>query len=139
MRTLPGCVDLGFKGKRDSHAGSYVRIAAVECVCSVVPGSATPRTVARQAPLSVGFPRKDYWSGFPFPPQGIFPTHGSDPGLLFLHWQADSLPLVLLVCISQLLILHLIPNLRNEKSLSVQGSSQSAFSERIFKSNLTCM
>ena len=113
MRTLPGCVDLGFKGKHDCHAGSYVHIVSVVCVCSVMPGSATPWTVAHQAPLSVGFPRKDYWSGLPFPPQGIFPTQGSDPGLLFLHWQADSLPLVLPVRISQLLILHLIFNLRN--------------------------
>ena len=27
----------------------------------------TPGTVACQAPLSVGFPRQEYWSGFPFP------------------------------------------------------------------------
>ena len=27
----------------------------------------TPWTVARQAPLSVGFPRQKYWSGLPFP------------------------------------------------------------------------
>ena len=27
---------------------------------------ATPRTVARQAPLSMGFPRQEYWSGLPF-------------------------------------------------------------------------
>ena len=27
----------------------------------------TPRTVARQAPLSMGFSRQEYWSGFPFP------------------------------------------------------------------------
>jgi len=27
----------------------------------------TPRTVARQAPLSVGFPRQECWSGLPFP------------------------------------------------------------------------
>ena len=26
----------------------------------------TPWTVARQAPLSVGFPRQEYWSGLPF-------------------------------------------------------------------------
>ena len=24
-------------------------------------------TVAHQAPLSMGFPRQDYWSGLPFP------------------------------------------------------------------------
>ena len=28
---------------------------------------ATPRTVAGQAPLSVGFSRQEYWSGLPFP------------------------------------------------------------------------
>ena len=27
----------------------------------------TPWTVARQAPLSMGFPRQEYWSGLPFP------------------------------------------------------------------------
>ena len=26
-----------------------------------------PWTVARQAPLSMGFSRQEYWSGFPFP------------------------------------------------------------------------
>ena len=30
--------------------------------------SATPWTVAHQAPLSVGFSRQEYWSGLPFPP-----------------------------------------------------------------------
>ena len=28
----------------------------------------TPRTVAHQDPLSMGFPRQEYWSGLPFPP-----------------------------------------------------------------------
>ena len=27
------------------------------------------------------FSRQEYWSGLPFPPQGIFPTQGSNPGL----------------------------------------------------------
>ena len=38
---------------------------------------ATPRTVARQAPLSMGFPRQKYWSGLPFPFPGVL----SDPGI----------------------------------------------------------
>ena len=38
----------------------------------------TPRTVALQAPLSKGFPRQEYWSGLPFPFQGLFPTQGSN-------------------------------------------------------------
>ena len=28
---------------------------------------ATPLTIARQAPLSMGFPRQEYWSGLSFP------------------------------------------------------------------------
>ena len=31
---------------------------------------ATPWTVARQVPLSMGFPRQEYWSGLSFPPPG---------------------------------------------------------------------
>ena len=30
-------------------------------------------TVASQAPLSMGFPRKEYWSGLPFPSAGDLP------------------------------------------------------------------
>ena len=30
-------------------------------------------TVARQAPLSMGFSRQEYWSGLPCPPPGDFP------------------------------------------------------------------
>ena len=37
---------------------------------------------SQQAPLSMGFSRQEYWSGLPFPFQGIFPTQGSNLGLL---------------------------------------------------------
>ena len=37
------------------------------CLLSRVRLFATPRTVAHQAPLSVGFSRQEYWSGLPFP------------------------------------------------------------------------
>ena len=54
---------------------------------------ATPWTAA-QVPLSMGFSRQEYWSGFPFPFQGIFLTQGLNLCLLhLLHWQAYSLPL----------------------------------------------
>ena len=41
--------------------------------CQVVSKSfATPWTVACHAPLSVGFPRQEYWNGLPFPsPEGL--------------------------------------------------------------------
>ena len=34
----------------------------------------TPWTVAHQAPLSMGFPRQEGWSGLPFPPPGDLPN-----------------------------------------------------------------
>ena len=46
---------------------------------SVVSNSATPWTVACQAPLSMGFPRQEYWSGLPFPPPGHLPHPGTKP------------------------------------------------------------
>ena len=35
--------------------------------------SATPWTVACQSPLSMGFPRQEYWSGLPFSFPGDLP------------------------------------------------------------------
>ena len=49
-------------------------------------------TVARQAPLSMGFPDKNTGVGCHFLLQGLFPTQASNPSLLrLLHWQAGSL------------------------------------------------
>ena len=44
----------------------------------------TSCTVAHQAPLSVRFPRQEYWSGLPFPPPGDLPNPGIEPALLAL-------------------------------------------------------
>ena len=41
--------------------------------------SVTPWTVAHQAPLSMGFPRQEYWSGLSFPSQGDLPNPGIEP------------------------------------------------------------
>ena len=53
------------------------------CVCvqsiSHVRLFAIPWTVARQAPLSMGFSRQEYWSGLPFPSPGDFPNPGIKP------------------------------------------------------------
>ena len=40
---------------------------------------APPWTVARQAPLSMGFSRQDYWSGLLCPPPGDLPHPGIKP------------------------------------------------------------
>ena len=50
----------------------------------------TPWTVARQAPLSVGFSRQEHWSGLPCPPPRDLPNPGIEPRSTAL--QADSLP-----------------------------------------------
>ena len=39
----------------------------------------TPWTVAHQVPLSMGFSRQKYWSGFPFPSPGDLPNPGTKP------------------------------------------------------------
>ena len=51
---------------------------------------ATPWAVAHQAPLSMGFSRKEYWSGLQFPSPANLP----DPGIKLRSaaLQADSLP-----------------------------------------------
>ena len=41
-----------------------------------------------RGPLSLGFPRQEYWSGLPFPSPGDLPDQGLNRCLL--HWQADS-------------------------------------------------
>ena len=50
---------------------------------------ATLWTIARQAPLSMGFSRQEYWSGLPFPSPGDLPNPRIEPGSPAL--QADSL------------------------------------------------
>ena len=52
-----------------------------ECACaySVASDSATPWTVAHQAPLSMGFSWREHWSGLPRPPPGDLPHPGIEP------------------------------------------------------------
>ena len=51
---------------------------------------ATPWTLVHQAPLSMRFPRQEYWNGLPFSSPGDLPDPGMEPGSPSL--QADSLP-----------------------------------------------
>ena len=50
---------------------------------------ATPWTLAYEAPLSMGFSRKECQSGLPFPSSGYLPDPGIEPGSP--AFQADSL------------------------------------------------
>ena len=54
---------------------------------------ATPWTVAHQAPPSMGFSRREYLSGLPFPSPGDLPHPGIELGSPTL--QADALPIEL--------------------------------------------
>ena len=55
----------------------------------------TPRTIAHQPPLSMGFPKKEFWCVFPY----LLPEFLSNPGIdpMSLEWllplQVDSKPL----------------------------------------------
>ena len=48
-------------------------------MCAQSLSYATAGTVARQAPLSMGFFRQEYWSGLPFPSPGDLPDPGIEP------------------------------------------------------------
>ena len=67
------------------------------CFCFLVakscPTLATPWTVARQVPPSMGFSRQEYWNGLPFPIPGDLPDPAIEPGSPAL--QANSLVTVM--------------------------------------------
>ena len=58
------------------------------CLISHDQLNAIPWTVVRQAPLSMRFPRQEYWSGLPFPSPGDLPNLVIKPRSPAL--QADS-------------------------------------------------
>ena len=72
--------DFSYRLLRSDHC-----LVAKSCLTLV-----TLWTVAQQAPLSVGFPRQEYWSGLPFPSLGDLLDPGIKPESPSL---ADSLPL----------------------------------------------
>ena len=52
------------------------------CLLSHVRLFVTLWTIAHQAPLSMGFSRQEYWSGFPCPPPGDLSDPGTEPASL---------------------------------------------------------
>ena len=64
------------------------------CCCLVTKSRLTlfdPMDYSHHAPLSMGFPRQQFWSGLPFPPLGDLPDPGIGPASPAL--QVDYLPL----------------------------------------------
>ena len=72
-----------------------VRVCVCVCVCVLscfghVQLFAIPWTVARQAPLSVGFSRQEQWSGLSFPILGYLPDPGIETASLTSPALADG-------------------------------------------------
>ena len=63
------------------HSSNYGFPSSTVCVLnrSIMSDSVTPWTVAHQVPLSIGFPRQEYWSVLPFPTPGDLPNPGIKP------------------------------------------------------------
>ena len=82
-------------------------------VCGLVAKSCltlfvTPWAVTCQTPLSMEFPRQEYWSWLPFPsPGGVFPTQKSNPSLLHCRqilyhwatWEAQDIVCLIVNCL----------------------------------------
>ena len=58
---------------------TYLTLCVCMCVLSHVRLFETPWTVAHQVPLSMEFPRQEYWSRLPFPAPGNLPDPGIKP------------------------------------------------------------
>ena len=83
------------KKKKKWDVDHWSWVIGTVCSHSVVSSSLTsPWIVACQAPLFMGFPRKEYWTGLPFPSLGDLPDSGIEPAsLVSPALQVDSLPL----------------------------------------------
>ena len=62
----------------DSEGGDRLKVKVL--VSFVSRFFVTPWSVACQAPLSMEFPRQEYWSGLPFLSPGDLPNPGIEPG-----------------------------------------------------------
>ena len=67
---------------KSSHFGNQFTHACVLSCFSRVWLFATLWTVAHQAPLSMGFSKKELWSGLPCPPPVHLPNPGTEPASL---------------------------------------------------------
>ena len=73
------------KGNNTNNTNSYFLTFRLSCTCLCFISQSYPTlhdlmTVARQAPLPMGFSRQVHWSGLPCPPLGDLPTPGIELG-----------------------------------------------------------
>ena len=79
----------------DIAAWHWILHVRMPCCFTCVWLFATHWTAACQAPLSMRFPRQEYWTGLPCPPPWDLPNSETEASsLLSLHWQSGSWPLV---------------------------------------------
>ena len=81
---MPVFIPMSQKGK--AKECSKMKVKSLSCVQLFV----TPWTITYQTPLSMGFSKQEYWSGFPFLSPGDLPDPGIKPRSPAL--QADALP-----------------------------------------------
>ena len=71
-----------------THAHTHTHTLSLTHICGGVSGLVTKLClilcdsrdyIACQAPLSMGFPRQEYWSRLPFPSLGDLPNLGTEP------------------------------------------------------------
>ena len=84
----------------------------------------TPWTVACQPPLSVGFPRQDYWSGLLFPSPGDLQDSGIEqvsPALAgrFFTVEPPGKPFLSVLCFSRTFLTTSPPNSLNPCSFEL--------------------
>ena len=74
-------LDLFCSHKRERIKNSFLFFSFARIISrfSHVQHFVTPCTVARQAPLSMGFSRQEYWSGLSCPSPGDLPHSGTEP------------------------------------------------------------
>ena len=93
-----------------SHWWTLGNLCVCVCACSFscVQFFVTLWTVAFQAPLSMGFSRRDYWCGLPYLPPGDLPDLGMEPmsaciscisGRFFAHWTTWEAHVCVCVCV----------------------------------------
>ena len=96
--------DSGHLTSKFMHLATVHCACVCVCVCVCVHACSVAQRVADSlqpcglSPARIlcswNFSRLEYWSGLPFPTPGNLPDPGIKPAsLVFLHWQADSLPL----------------------------------------------
>ena len=100
-------------------------------------------TVARQAPLSLGFSRQEYWSGLPCLLQGIFPTQGSNPGFPYcrqiLYWQPPGKPCDYVLFAIRILAFECVWLFATPWTVAYQAPLSLGFSRQEYWSGLPCL